>query len=108
MWVEITGLLPESKYSIVFCPYDWSYGRTYTVSDWTSGAQGASGTFTEDKNYVFTADTPEDALTVKMKIEADATGRVLIRNSVASGESAVSWFRLSYLPKVPGLFIIVR
>ena len=108
MWVEITGLLPKSKYSIVFCPYDWSYGRTYTVSEWTSGVQGSSGTFTEAKNYVFTADTPEDALTVKMRVEADATGRVLIRNSVASGESAVSWFRLSYLPKVPGLFIIVR
>ena len=85
MWVEITGLLPKCKYSLVFCPYDWSYGRTYTVSDWTSGAQGANGTFSEAKNYVFTADTPEDALTVKMKIKSDATGRVLIRNSVASG-----------------------
>lgn len=107
MLVQIEGLLPESKYELVLCPYDWSYGHTYVVTDETAGSYGATRTFTESKNYAFSADTPKDALSVSMRVKSDANGRIVVRNGVTSGECAIAWLRLTYLPPRAGTTLII-
>ncbi len=98
MRIDIEGLLPRSRYVLTLCPYDWSYGRTYTVADVTSGAVGRSATFSAGKNAEFAADTLLGTLAATIVVLSDATGCVRIRNSVASGECAVSWLSLAYQP----------
>ena len=107
MLVQIDGLLPEAKYELTLCPYDWSYGHTYVVTDETSGVAGVSRSFTASKNYVFSADTPEDALAVRMTVKSDANGRIIIRNGVTSGECAIAWLRLTYVPPKAGTMLLI-
>lgn len=109
MKVTIGGLMPETRFQLVLCPYDWTYGRTYVVTDWTTGTAGVSRTFTAEKEYAFTDETPDDALTAKMHVVSDADGRIIIQNAVASGECAISWLRLTYDPLLTrGLTVIIR
>ena len=108
MWVAVEGLLPNAKYAVTVCPYDYNYGRTSTVADWTSGAAGASTTFTTVSKYALTAETPTDLYTAGFRLRSDAEGRIRLLNSVASGEVALSWLKIDYLPPDPGLLMIVR
>jgi len=108
MWIDVSGLAANGKYQVTVCPYDWAYGRTYTVADWTSGSAGASQTFTESAHYVFSADTPVDALATSFPVRSDGDGCIRLKNTVASGEAAVAWMRIAYLPPTKGLSIFVR
>lgn len=109
MDVTIAGLLPEARYQLVLCPYDWSYDRTYVVTDWTSGKAGRSRTFTAARYYDFSAETEADVLTAKMPVVSDAEGKIAIKNSVTSGGATISWLRLTYDPVAPkGFAVIIR
>ncbi len=107
MWVDIDGLLPNAKYDLVVCPYDYNNGRTSTLTDWTSGSAGSTQTFKTTSKTALTADTPLDLYTASFRLFSDENGRIRLLNSVASGEVALAWLKIQYVPQVRGLQMIV-
>lgn len=108
MWVDIDGLLPNARYAVTVCPYDYAHGGTSTVVNWTSGSAGVTRTFTTEANHELNAETPTDLYTASFRVRSDGEGRIRLLNSVASGEAAISWLQVDYLPLSSGLVFVVR
>ena len=106
MWIDVNGLVANAKYQVVACPFDFSYTRTCTLADWTSGAEVNIQTVTTQKGAEFTAETQRDTWAMTLKAKADAEGHLKLKLA-SDGETGIAWLELKYLePK--GLLIFLR
>ncbi|MGI5868536.1 MAG: hypothetical protein ACOX9C_03700 [Kiritimatiellia bacterium] len=107
-WIGLSGLTPEARYNLTFYAYDNNNTRTMTFTDYTTGVAGASGAVSYTAGSTFDASTSNDVLSTSLKVKADATGQMLIRDMPSSGGFAiVNALRLDFLPD-QGTLVTIR
>ena len=106
VWIDVSGLTAGAKYRVVVCPFDFSYTRTCTLADWTSGDEVNKQTVVTQKFAEFTAETQRDTWAMTLKAKADADGHLKLRLT-SNGETGIAWLELKYLQPT-GMSILVR
>jgi len=99
----LSGLNPNTTYTVKFFIYDDLATKTITFTDFTSGAAGTSGSVSFAAGYQFSSSTSNDQFATLLTVTSDIAGKLVFRSSTSSSPAQIGGMLIQVAPEPTSL-----